>query len=324
MLIALYNSHLYFTDANVNSLCREISREIFTPRLILTLTPPPVTGDETRPGRAPAPLLASTAMAGGAGLMVDGIKLHNFMVALTKVMAAAIAQDDPDAGTRDAAYEPGGARHVRFLDASKSTQGRRFDRVTKFFDRARRAIGKKDYSAAVGTGVANALNRKGHGALEERYLGLETRAFLEALLRDEGARKKLKAAIAEVERSADHVNECVIRKRKVNSTYAMIDVYRDLFLVKHPSRGSMLAETKRLVAYLYSEVMTAGPEWLDEDQLDNARETTTRAAMADADQRAKTERGDRLYRAFSSDVKDECLAECARRRQSFRANSREP
>ena len=98
--------------------------------------------------------------------MVDGIKLHNFMVALTKVMAAAIAQDDPDAGTRDAAYEPGGARHVRFLDASKSTQGRRFDRVTKFFDRARRAIGKKDYSAAVGTGVANALNRKGHGALE--------------------------------------------------------------------------------------------------------------------------------------------------------------
>ena len=34
--------------------------------------------------------------------MVDGIKLHNFMVALTKVMAAAIAQDDPDAGTRDA------------------------------------------------------------------------------------------------------------------------------------------------------------------------------------------------------------------------------
>ena len=28
------------------------------PRLILTLTPPPVTGDETRPGRAPAPLLA--------------------------------------------------------------------------------------------------------------------------------------------------------------------------------------------------------------------------------------------------------------------------
>jgi len=35
---------------------------------------------------------------------------------------------------------------------------------------------------------------------------------------------------------------------RCNATYDVIDAYRSLFLVKHPSRGAMLAETKRVVA----------------------------------------------------------------------------
>ena len=200
-------------------------------------------------------------MAGLGGIMVDGIKLHAFLLEVSRLIEEAIARDEPGAGKRET-YEPGGARHVPFTEAGKTVRNERFNGIMKFFGRARRAVGKIDYSAIMGSGVANALNPKGHGADGRRKLGLDVPVFLESLLKDEDARQRLKKAIAAVERPDDHVTDCVLRKHKSRATYNMIDVYRDLFLVKHPSRGRMLAETKRLVAYLYAEVTPApSPGW---------------------------------------------------------------
>ena len=45
-------------------------------------------------------------MMGVSPIMVDGIKLHAFMLKLSELMEEAIAQDDPTARTRDPDYEP--------------------------------------------------------------------------------------------------------------------------------------------------------------------------------------------------------------------------
>jgi hypothetical protein len=250
-------------------------------------------------------------MAASAGLMVDGLKLHAFLLELSHVMEEAIAKDDPN--DRLAAYEPGGAHHVAFANASEATRDRRWSRWVPFVGRARRSVGQADHSALMGTGVAHALNPKGHGADARRKLGIEPKQFLASLLADEGARERLKRAIAAVERGTDHVAACVTRKRLVHATYDMIDAYRDLFLVKHPSRGAMLAQTKRLVAYLYANVMAAGESWAEGDELEELRLRATRGAAAEAEAAEVAERTDNIYRAFCKEVSKEAVAEARRR-----------
>jgi len=128
--------------------------------------------------------------AAGAGVLVDGIRLHAFLEELSRLMEEAIARDEEERCP------------------------------------------------------------KGHGADARRKLGIDPVEFLDELLADEKARARLKKAIAAKERTSDHVTQAVMRKRECNATYDMIDAYRSLFLVKHPSRGAIVAETKRLVAYL--------------------------------------------------------------------------
>ena len=250
--------------------------------------------------------MAASAMMGVSPIMVDGIKLHAFMLKLSELMEEAIAQDDPTARTRDPDYEPNGRFHVPFTQGSHDTKTRRWNRVSKWYNRARRTVGMHDHSSMLGTGVADALHPKGHGS-QCCKLGIDARAFLDALLKDDRARARLKTAIAAVERDADHVQKCVLRKRNGNATFNMIDSYRDLFLVKHPSRGAMVSETKRLVAYMYANVMSAGPTWATEEELEDARERAACDASRDADETEQRERADVLWLRFSNEVRCECI-----------------
>lgn len=178
-----------------------------------------------------APLAVSgLAIAAAHGVLVDGVKLHDLLIELSKIVDEAIAQDDD------------------------------------------RPNARSEYM--VGEGVANSLAPKGHGADRRRKLvGQDVKSFLDALLRDDQARARLKRAIATKERPADHVRQCVQRKRMAHASYDAIDQYRDLFLIKHPSRGAMISEQKGLVGFIYANCMAAGPKWTDDpEELEQARE----------------------------------------------------
>jgi len=99
-------------------------------------------------------------------MCLNGVKLHAFLLEVSRLLEEAIAQDDDP---REPAYEPGGARHVPVDKAGDTARDGRWTRWVKWSTRSTRSD--------------------------------------------------------------------------------MIDAYRDLFLVKHPSRGAMLAETKRVLAY---------------------------------------------------------------------------
>ena len=197
-------------------------------------------------------------MAAAAGFAVDSFALYRLLLEISKLMREAIAADEPD--TRDPRYAPGGCKHVPFEKASASTKDSRWQRFLPFWMRSRRSVGDVDASTMVGAMAVNALNPRGHGADMRRRVP-DAQAMLRAILNDDTARERLKRAIATHERSATHVMDCVLRKRKANASYALIDAYHDLFLVKHPNRRDMIAATKNLVAYLYANVMAAGSEY---------------------------------------------------------------
>ena len=236
--------------------------------------------------------LNAGAAAAASGLLLDGVKMYAFLQELSVLMQEAIARDDDK--NRNPAFEHGGARHVPLSKACDTVWNNRWDRWLPFVGRARRALGSKDHSRLMGRGVANALHPKGHGADGRRKLGLDVDEFLDELLKDAGAVARLKNAIAAAERSQDHVAQCVARKRACHATYDMIDAYRALFLVKHPSRGAMLKETKRLVAYLYANVMSAGEKWASGEEVEQMRlraaSSAADAAEATADAQEQTER----------------------------------
>ena len=124
---------------------------------------------------------------------------YKFLVAVSRDMDEAIARDDP--GTRLAAYEYGGSSHIPY-DKLKSHKSRdsRWDRILKFYGRARKAVGPHDMSYMMGEGVVRSIAPKGHGAEPRRELDRDVTAFLDALLSNETARERLKLAIAVRER----------------------------------------------------------------------------------------------------------------------------
>eukprot|EP00966_Prymnesium_polylepis_P332901 7388378-Prymnesium_polylepis.1 len=69
----------------------------------------------------------------------------------------------------------------------------------------------------------------------------------------------------------------------------MIDAYRHLMLIKHPSRGVMSARTKQLIAYLYANVMSCGEKWATDDELEDMRLRAATAAAEGAAAREKQE-----------------------------------
>ena len=247
--------------------------------------------------------------------MVNGVKLYAFLETISEIMAEAIAEDDPAEGTRPETYEPGGALHVPAKRASDRTRDTRWNRWVPFIGRASRALGAKDHSWLMGKGVGHALMPRGHGDDVRRRLGLEPGAFLAALLEDEAVRARIKKAIADVERTDDHVKQCVLRKRQCHATYDMIDAYRSLFLIKHPSRGAMVAETKNLISHLYSHVMSAGDKWATGEEVEAARLRAAEGARAEA-QAATTKKkawADVPWNAFSMQVKNAAVTEARAR-----------
>mmetsp|Transcript_35050 Transcript_35050/g.96811 ORF Transcript_35050/g.96811 Transcript_35050/m.96811 type:complete len:297 (+) Transcript_35050:700-1590(+) len=65
----------------------------------------------------------------------------------------------------------------------------------------------------------------------------------------------------------------------------MIDEYRHLLLVKHASRGQMVAEQRKLVAFIGANLMCAGRKWAsDETEAEALREAA--AAMIEAEMNA--------------------------------------
>ena len=162
-------------------------------------------------------------------------ELCAFLLELSKLVEEAIAVDDSQAHIP--AYEPGGQRHVPYAKACDTTKETRRERILKFFGRGKRAVGTADYSTIVGEACANSLCGRGHGA-DPRMRIVDRKPFLDALLERPEVRERLKKAIADAERPDDFVDQCILRKRKTHSTYDMIDAYRHLMLIKHPSRGS--------------------------------------------------------------------------------------
>ena len=258
---------------------------IHTPKPTHICKPPG--GDETKPNHN------AQAMAAAAGMTIDGCTLHKLLLEISKLMSAALGEE-VDASARSPDWEPGGKRHVPFARASDTTRDSRWARWVPGWRRCRIAVGDADASAMTGTVVANTLAPKGHGADPMRRLP-DANAMLASILNDSKAVAKLKAAIAAHERSSTHVQDCVMRKRGANASYATIDAYRDLFLVKHPSRRAMIAATKKLIEYLSVNVMAAGEEWLeDESEVEGVRLRTAHEAQPPAT------RKDEAYRAYSS------------------------
>jgi len=145
--------------------------------------------------------------------------------------------------------------------------------------------------------------------------------YLQALLADPNVRDRLKRAIADIERSATHNSDCLKRKRRCHATYNMIDGYRDLFLVKHPSRGAMVAETKKLLAYLYGHVISSGAQWASDEQLEELRlkSTTGEHREVQADDEREQQTATQMWRAFCKDVSGEAGQEARRRGLSRRS-----
>ena len=167
-------------------------------------------------------------------MCLNGVKLHAFLLEVSRLLEEAIAQDDDP---REPAYEPGGARHVPVDKAGDTARDGRWTRWVKWSTRSTRSLGRHDHSWLAGKAAANALNPKGHGADWRRKGGIEPKVYLLALLEDAGAKKRIKEAIAAAERDEKHLANCVRRKRQCHATYDMIAAYRDLFLVKHEPEG---------------------------------------------------------------------------------------
>jgi hypothetical protein len=254
-------------------------------------------------------------MAAGAGLLVDGVKMAAFLQELSALIAEAIARDEQP---RMQAYEPGGRLHVPLSKAGERTEDERWNRWVPFIGRARRMLGVEDHSRLMGRGVVNALSPRGHGADPRRKLGIDSRVWLEEVMADEGARERLKRAIEAVERPEDHNRACVTRKRACNATYDMIDAYRSLFLVKHPSRGTMLAESKRLLAYLYANVISAGERWATGEEVEQLRLRASRAAAEAADAAEAKEKANAPWLAYSAEVRKAALVEADARKMPRR------
>ena len=248
--------------------------------------------------------------AAAAGLATDGVLLYKFLVAVSRDMDEAIARDFP--GTRRLEYEYGGSRHVPY-DKIKEHKSRdsRWDRILKFFGRARKAVGAHDMSYMMGEGVVRSIAPKGHGAEPRRKLVRDVAAFLDALLSNETARERLKLAIAVRERTDDHVALMAERRRLANNTFAAPEQYRDQFLIKYPSRRDLVANDKRLVLSIYADVMAVGPKWIsDAAELEAAHQRAREklpAAINDA------ERATALYAAFRKEHGEAALAEAKAR-----------
>ena len=168
---------------------------------------------------------SAIAFAAAQGLLVDGVKLHAFLLDLSDLLEEAIAREDPQPTTAPGIRPdtmPGGAHHVPFHQASPVTQYHRWNRVVRFFGRARRSVGDTDMSAILGSGIAASLNRKGHGADPRRRLARDTAVFLSTLLSDDGAREHLKRAIATHERPTDFVSQCFQSGRRAARARAQI------------------------------------------------------------------------------------------------------
>ena len=277
-----------------------------------------VSTHRVRPARAVGASVlneAAIAAAAAAGLLVDGVKLHALLLELSHVVAEAIARDDPAA--HEDAFEPGGAQHVTYAKSkSKSTRTKRWTRIQAFLGRARRAVGDVDFSFMMGESIAGTLKPRGHGADARRTPVRDPQAFLDALLEDVAVRERLKRAIASKERTADHVQQCVQRKRLAHTSYDAIDQYRDMFLVKHPSRGAMVSATKKLVAFIYANCMVAGATYsTDDDVLESARLRVSQKAASDA---ALHEGADKLWLAFRKRVQIRALGDAKRRGERHR------
>jgi hypothetical protein len=232
-----------------------------------------------------------------------------------------LAEELDEKETTRESFLPGGENHVPVKEAKVTLRRSRWEAWLPKFGYVKRALSRKDHSWLMGWGVAHALNPKlnGHGSDPRKKLGLEPNEFLEALLSDEGTRARLKKAIADVERPASHVGDCVTLKRSANATYDMIDAYRHLFLIKHPSRRAMLSETRRVVAMLYAR-MGAGPAWASGQEVEAARLQAATKAHADAEraQEQEQESNAQAYIRFCTEKKDAALAEAKRRGMSPR------
>lgn len=110
---------------------------------------------------------------------------------------------------------------------------------------------------------------------------VESKPFLDSLLERPEVRERIKKAIVLIERPPDFVDSCILRKRAHHATYDMIDAYRDLFLIKHPGRTTMSSSTKKMIMYLYANVMVCGDKWAEGDELEEMRlRASTTAAQA--------------------------------------------
>ena len=251
-------------------------------------------------------------MAAGAGLLVDGVAFYAFLLEVSHIMEETLAKNEARKDARPA-YAPGGAQHVPFKSAGETTRDERWGTWLPFIGRAKRAVGQADHSRMLGRAVGNALCPKGHGSDERRKGGIDAAEFMDEIMANAKAVERIERAIAATKRSSTHVADAVKRKRACNATYDVIDAYRSLFLVKHPSRGAMLAETKRLVAYMYANVMSAGDRWATGDEVEELRLRAASGTHAAAEAQEVQEKPRKLFLEYCAKWKDAALDECERR-----------
>ena len=167
----------------------------------------------------------------------------------------------------------------------------------KFKDDADGKKGSQNFSQILANGVARNAHGLGHGARGERQLDFLT--FVDALIgeRDGICMRTIEKVIAAKKKGKDHVGHLLEVKQLARATYAMIDKYRHLLLIKHASRGEMVAEAHRLVNFIGAHLICAGPEWVDEAGEAELRQIAMDMLLDEAEARAYN--GAEAYRAFT-------------------------
>lgn len=234
-------------------------------------------GSGERPAASAAPGPSSSSrepdpvaftMAGDAGLLVDGDAVYETLALATEEierlerLCGIVAHVD---GASGGEHKQGSKWFsVRASDGAGKVWRNALE--PDVFEYLRARLGRADLSALIGDGVGNGLLGRGHGADPQRKL-VDPIPFFDSLFADRvskyghGRRQVIeivRAELARRERTDDYVRRAIERKRLGGASYNTIDAFRPEFLVKHPSRGQMRAEDKRLIAYIYAHRMAAG------------------------------------------------------------------
>ena len=242
-----------------------------------------------------------------AGLAPDGMVMYDVIAELSELLEAAGAgladeadgADGADGEDQTQKKTPRNHLSVDFGDGCERLQREIWGERDDLFRQIAKGLSPKSFSELLADAISRATNGKGHGARKLRKL-VVLRHFMNYFLDDRDGinRPAVKRMLADRERHDDHALHLLEKKMNANVSYNAIDEYRELFLVKHASRGDLIAAGKKLITFYCANVMVAGPEWVDEDAAQMLRDAAV--ATLEDEMRAKSNGACAAYRAFTS------------------------